>query len=326
MKIANFLLSGLLVASMGFMATGCNENPTEPGDNNNPGAPLAPKNVQVTSLGAASVGLKWEAPADTGTITYRVKWVPETGSDSGSVDVATTSTSISSGLAINKAYTFSVYSVRSNVMSSAISIKWAGAQRYGQTESIRIYETASDNGSGLTLDPPNGPRNVKVGASNTVPNSVQLAIYTKASDPNNFEIGPAYAFTEYQNADKFDQRVYVSTLSYPAQDLNSWYAVEDISQHIPTDGNIRAFTFPVAETGTTGQGFYVRTGDVGTYHYARVFVKKSGGKLLQGTTPNRYIELEISYQQSPGLPYAKPAGYRPTEGNISSKVLYPPNK
>lgn len=327
MKVANLLLSGLAVAAMGFMATGCNENTVDP-DPPAGGAPTAPSNVQASSIGASQVALSWTASADTGTITYLVSWAPTTGgvaADSSSATVTSGTTYTATGLSTNKTYKFYVRASRRSVLSTAATVTWAGAVRYtteqGAGSPIRMYEKASSSGSGLTLDPPTGPKNVSVGSGNTTPNSVQLAVYTTDTDPSNFDIGPAYAFTEYRNADKFDDAVFVSTLSYPATSLSTWYSTSDLQSQIPNDGNVRAFTLPVAQA-TNGQGFYVRTGDAGNYHYARVFVKNVGGKLLQGTAPNRYVELEISYQTNANVAYAKTNGYI-TPGNIESKVLHP---
>jgi len=43
-----------------------------------------------------------------------------------------------------------------------------------------------------------------------------------------------------------------------------------------------------------------------TYNYAKVYLKLGAdGKFLQGTAPNRYIEVEVSYQKISGVPYAK---------------------
>lgn len=327
MKLANLFLSGLVVAAMGFTAIGCNENDpgTGPGDGT---APSAPSNVQATSLSANSVGLKWTASADTGAITYTVSWAPINSSTStGSVDVAAgTTTATATNLTAGE-YKFSVVAKRSGLSSTAATVNWAGATRYSNdagatSTTIKMYETASSKGSGLTLDPSKGgPKNVSVGASNTVPNSVQLAIYTTSSDPSNFEIGPAYAFPEYKNADKFDQSVYISENSYVAQSLNEWYSTGMIT--VPANGNVRAFKFPVTETGSTGQGFYVRTGAAGDYHYARVFIKKSGGKLLQNDANGRYVELEISYQPTANLAYAKAAGRTPSPIGATSQVYHP---
>jgi len=43
-------------------------------------------------------------------------------------------------------------------------------------------------------------------------------------------------------------------------------------------------------------------------NWAKVFVKADAqGNILRGTAPNRYVELEISYQKTPNVPYALPA-------------------
>jgi len=325
MKVANLLLSGLVVAAMGFMATGCNENPSEPNDPGEAGAPAQPTNLMATSIGASQVALSWTAPVDTGVITYLVAWAPVTGgtaSDSGSADVATTSHTVN-GLATNLSYKFYVYSVRSSKSSAATTIEWAGAVRFttepGSSTTIRMYETKSNSGSGLTLDPPNGPKNVSVGASNPNPGSVNLAIYTSDDQPTTFDIGAAYAFIEYRNANNFDQNTYISDSSYPATSLSTWYSSGSIAPHIPNDGNIRYFRLPIAQT-SNGQGFYVRTGTAGDYNYARVFIKNVGGKLLQGTAPSRYIEVDVSYQTNANVPYAKTAAHAPTPANVGSQL------
>jgi hypothetical protein len=41
------------------------------------------------------------------------------------------------------------------------------------------------------------------------------------------------------------------------------------------------------------------------YHYAKILIKYVNGSFLQGTSPNRYVEFEISYQKVAGVPYAK---------------------
>ena len=316
MKIRHLILGGLAVAAMSFAGTGCNENPitTPPGDGT---GPTAPSGLQATSLSATSVGLKWVASTDSGAISYTVSWRASDGTDSGSVPSLTTLAYTVNNLSASKGYVFSVYAVRSSVKSTAATITWAGAPRYGTTTTIRMYETLSSQGSGLTLDPSlGGPVNARVSASNPNPERVQLAIYTKGSDPNTFSIGAAYAFIEYRNVNGFDQNTFISTSSYPAQSLNEWYSAASIDGMIPSDGNGRAFELPISQTGGAGQGFYVRTGTTGNYHYARVFVKNVGGKLLQGSAPERYVELEISYQQTANLPYAK-TGYV-TPANITS--------
>jgi len=315
MKIRHLILSGLAVAAMGIAAVGCNENPlTPPGGTGN--APTPASGVQAVSLSASSVGLKWLASTDSGAITYRVSWIASDGTDSNSASGIASTSYTANSLSASKAYTFYVYAVRSSVASTAATINWAGAQRYGSTTTIRMYETDASAGSGLILDPSKGgPANISVKANPA--SNVQLAIYTNGPDPNTFSVGPAYAFTEYRQADAFDQTVYISDSTYPAQSLNEWYGVNSIETKISSNGNVRAFELPVSQTGGAGQGFYVRTGTSGNYHYARIFIKNNGGKLLQGSAPSRYVEMEISYQQTANVPYAKPS-MRYTPGNRAS--------
>jgi hypothetical protein len=70
-------------------------------------------------------------------------------------------------------------------------------------------------------------------------------------------------------------------------------------------GNISVFTFPKTQALGQGQGILVRFGNGAATHYARVLVVNNGGQLLQGTYPNRFVEVVISYQATPSVPYAK---------------------
>lgn len=317
MKVKNFLLGGLVVAMMGFIATGCNENPTDPIDST---APTAPSDLQATSLSDTEVGLKWKASTDTGVITYKVSWREKgTTTDAGTADVTGGAVSKTvQGLTAGKVYVFDVQSVRDSKTSSKVSVEWAGAKRSGRTVAIRMYEKASSNPSGLMLNGSSGAEAVSVAtSSSTPPSSVHLVVYADPAKPNQVEIGPGKAFTEYANVDKFNQNVFVSDSSWPALTMDSWYPSGSLAARIPSDGDIRAFTFPASQVDGTGQGFYVRLGTVGNYNYARVFVRNVGGRLLQGTSPNRYIEVEVSYQTAPNVEFAKPAGGY-TRANIGS--------
>jgi hypothetical protein len=125
------------------------------------------------------------------------------------------------------------------------------------------------------------------------------------NDNNTFDIGPASSFDEFVHINDFDQNVFISDSSYAAASLDAWNYTGSIeSRIIPEEG--LAFTFN--NSGAQGQGFFVRTGTAGNYHYARVFIKSVGGKLVQGAGTSHYIELEISYQTAPNVPYAKTSG------------------
>lgn len=302
---------------------GCNENDNPIDPTPTPVAPKAITNLQAVSLSETSVGLRWNAPVDTALTGYDVSWESSDGVDSNGVSVisATDTTENATGLTAGKTYTFTVKTKRGTTLSTGVSVTWAGAQRFSNdaaepTTTIRLYEKASSKGSGLTLDPSaGGPKNMSV-ATPTGP--VQLGFIVDAN--GKVVIGAAYSFPEFKNVDKFDSNTYVSTQSWVAMGLNDWFIPQSLDKYIPADGNLRAFTFDATVTGATGQGFVVRTGATGNYHYARVFVNNIGGKLLQGTAPNRYVELTISYQNTPNVPFAKRGAESPV--GVYSRRLY----
>jgi hypothetical protein len=248
--------------------------------------------------------LMWRATTDTGAISYRVSWkATATGvTDSGSQSASGTN-AIISGLTSSRAYDFTVQTVRGSSVSTGTKVTWAPADRY-VSSTIRMYEKASSNGSGLVLDPAKGgPKNVSVAVSNT--DIVQLAMIVNAAG-DSVVVGPAFAFPEYKNVDKFDPNVYISRLSYAVSGLNGWFPTQSLDNYInTTQGNLSAFTLPANQS--SSQGFIVRTGTAGAYHYARIVVKSVGGRLLQGSGSDRYVEMEVSYQAGANLPYAKRA-------------------
>lgn len=269
--------------------------------------PTPPEKLKAISRSSTSVGLSWTPSTDTGAITYTVRYISSGPViDSGSVDNISGASMTVTGLDVQAAYTFEVYAVRAGAVSTPISITWAPASRYtGGT--IRMYEKTSSNGSGLILDPAKGgPANISIATPST---NVQLAIFVTPNDQ--VMIGSAYGIDEYKSVDGFDRNVYLSDSAYAVPSLDAWYDDLPIDQRIDeVNGNVSYFTFPGTMSTSGNILFYVRTGSTPTeYHYARVLMKNRGGKILQGTPPNRYIELEISYQNTPNLPYAKrPAG------------------
>jgi|GEM_PF-837120 len=279
--------------------------------------PVPPSRAAIVSLNQNSVRIRWEAANDTGTITYAVKYRSEGGIlDSGTIsDINGTNVTISALLS-GRAYAFSVYSVRSEVFSAtSATVSGAPANRY--STGIRMYEKSSSQGSGLIVDPSKGgPENINI----TVPSTdVQLAMFV--DDVNKkMLIGPLYGLEEYRNVDGFDRNVYISDSIYLIPGLNEWYDNQPISDRISEGGNLSHFPLPfqMSPQSQNMLMFYLRTGVADNYHYARVLLKKdASGKILQGTAPNRYVELEISYQTAPNVPYAKiPAGAATPRGYL----------
>lgn len=316
-NLTPLLMGGLMMAALGFGSTGCNENTVDPNDSTGNGtAPSAPTGLMAVTQGPTQVGLKWTPSTDTGSISYSIEAIP-TGAvvagDTVRVTAAVGASTVTvTGLGSNKAYTFHVYSVRSTVKStSSAQITWAGASRHSTSgTTMRMYEFDSQLGSGLTVDPAKGgPANISVRNAST---DVQLAMYNldNLGANDTILIGAAYAIEAYRNVNAFDINTYVSSQIFAVPSLDQWYENADLTTRFDNTGNL--YYYKVLETvgGSNTYMFYLRTGTAGSYHYARVLLKKDGsGRILQGTAPNRYVEVEISYQLTPDLPYAKlPAG------------------
>ena len=165
-----------------------------------------------------------------------------------------------------------------------------------------MYETASSNyGSGLQLfDSAAGtPLNLKVvdgkwwdlyldtrnneywiGSPNkssytiTEPNATPLYIYTNAQ---------TNAVNNYASLDD----VWDTALPTPTT-ATSW----DCTTPSVTNGFIL-----VAKAYNNSTGVYS--------NYAKILVKVKNGSILQGAEPNRYVEMDISYQKLIDAPYAK---------------------
>jgi hypothetical protein len=302
----------LALLSLGIVIAGCSVNDLNSPANTSIGTF---QGIEASSVSETSVRLRWKGSAETGVI-YGLHWqAVSTRGDSGTIFQSDT-VMIVNGLRSGEAYSFSATDYRDgNILTpipgSSKSVIWATARHYiteASTNPIRLYETGSNVGSGLVLDTVRGgPRNVDLRRSSNA-DQVQLALYTSREDTSTFKIGPAYAFSSYRTQYAVDSTIFISRATEPVPGLNSWYSFSPIDRLIDPDGNLKAYTLPALQPDSLGQGFYVRSGRQGNYHYARVFIVNLNGVLLQGSAPNRFVELEISYQPTANLPYAKAAG------------------
>ena len=127
MSVRNLILSGALVALMGFGATGCNENPVDTPGN-------GPANLKASSMSPTSVALEWDAVASA--TSYRVAWQGTGTAGSGSVDNVTATNYTVTGLQANTAYTFTVTGNTSTGSTDASTLTWAGATRFTETSTV----------------------------------------------------------------------------------------------------------------------------------------------------------------------------------------------
>lgn len=310
MNVKSLFLSGAIALSLGLIAIGCNENPIDDTPGTGTGNLSGADSLQVSSMSATSVGLKWRN-RDTGAVTYMVSWKTTSGTMDSSSTTASTNATTVSNLQAGREYTFSVVSMRGTSRATAATINWAGATRAAGSTSLRMYEFASTSPSGLSLSASGGPTNVSLKAAN--PGLAQLAMFIYPRTSNSVDsliIGPAYAFTEYGasanfNPAKIDSSTYISGSAYAVASLDAWYMNMSLDKMIQAGSNVNAYKFVPSVLGNS-QGFVVRFGAAGSYRYARIVLQKgTNGSIVQGSYPDRYVQMEISLQTTPGLPYAK---------------------
>jgi len=293
-KYKSLLAAATLVA---LIMVGCNENTTTP----TPTPPNPISSLMATSVNETTVRVKWTAPT-TGTFTSYILRVIGNASDTTKFTASSTTNIFEVGsLKEGVAYTFSVTTLNSdNLESTAKSMKWAGARRFTKIGSaeIYLYEHASIKGSGLRLYDPTtkSPAVLDISggqlwdiAIDSSDATSETVIGSPSPDLMTFKINNRRLTAVgdiYNNIDSLEQ-IYVSS------DLS----VKDPTTNLESEG-----VYNLPNSSAKGYAMVVKTQDG---NFAKIFVKSVGGKILQGTAPNRYVEVEISYQTAAGVPHAE---------------------
>jgi len=301
----NFKTYLIALFGFGFILSACTENTTNPTDNTPKPKPSPISNLMATSKDDKTVILKFtNSPSETNTLFKDYELVITPGTYAPMYFPKGTNQVTISNLQEGSIYTFSIAARYTNdSVSTPVSISWSPATRFVKNNNdaaIRVYETASDFGSGLRLFSPSdkAPRTYKVSSG---------AEWDLGLDTRNSKI-------IFGSATKIDYNY--PTKPQPTQVLNQYFEADSLNAVFDSqamnagarDANYAERTFDLTTVNTKNLVFYVRKYEPGQtrYNYAKVMIKKnpSGGYLF-GTSPNRYIELEISYQSKPDVPYAK---------------------
>ncbi|HYF02938.1 MAG TPA: fibronectin type III domain-containing protein [Patescibacteria group bacterium] len=300
-----FKMKALFVSAMmcALVAAGCNEN--EDPINPNPTAPAAPTNLMANS-GNGTVNLKWTASTSASTAGftgYELTVTPQGGTAMNPITIAANATSYTvTNLTNGTTYNFALRA-RNNATTSntstAATVTWAPAARWNN---VRIYETASTtNGSGL---------NLSTGNVLTVANGGQwdLGLDTRqVGGVNSYDIGSP-SLTSYSIASP--RITLVSSKRY--EGVTSLDAVFDTDALGSTTAGMRPTVPQLINFTTATQGF-VFFAQTAEGNLAKILVKGNNGAVLQGTAPNRYVEMDISYQTVANVPYAGMRGTGVTE-------------
>ncbi len=264
----------------------------------------------ATSLDSTSVRLFFSTPQSPNANTTFEHYVYTVRNNAGATIINEKTITSTNGavdiaqLMEGEVYTFEISAMYKNgAMSKALSVKWSPASRFTVTSNgvtIKLYESASKNGSGLDfydkMTNSSEVLNVAAGAS------WNLGLDTK--DANNIKFSSAKVIG--YNFPVAPQSAQLSTSYYEATSLNDVSDSKALSTNSFEDGS-HLLTDLEAEAKGKSIIFIARTIEPGeiNYNYAKIFIKNVGGKFLQGTTPDRYIEVQVSYQKKVNIPYAK---------------------
>jgi len=285
----------ILAASLALVLvlTSCEESTTP---NEPPVAPNAPTDLMATSIDNETVGLKWTAPSGGQTPTgYVITIVDESNSSVDlSVSSATANSALVNGLDEGEVYSFTVRAVNDTAKSApTATIMWSPASRI--TTMLRLYETASTMGSGILM-PSTAGLTIGQGGQWDLCLDTRDDLYDIGS-PTKSSYTSDEAQPKFPNGDVARVTMLGKAWTNVAS-LDNIYESADLTQEALSETLIR---FNQADADGKPFAFVVKTQ---SGNFAKVLVKAAGGKILQGTTPDRYVDLEISYQSVINVPYA----------------------
>jgi hypothetical protein len=307
MKIRIQLLT-MMVAGVSLLVAllvGCKDDSTT---GPAPGPSIeAPKNLRAFSAGSTSVGLQWDLSASESDPSF-VGYVINVKKPDGSAAVSPVNILkanrdvIVTGLSEGVIYTFVVRSTGTgnSVSSDSASVKWSPARRLTTDETIpeiKVYEFASSNGaSGLQFYniASSSAKTQSLRASN--PDRVLADIYlsTDAGDAISLRTMVLSGVTGAKNT-------FFSATTSDADNLS-------FAQLAPPDTTSYTLTTYTIPSTTTSVSKIVYARSITDNKYVRLLIKRnSSNSLISGSSPDRFITVEISYQNTPGNPYARPA-------------------
>lgn len=303
MKLTKLFSIFALIIALGFGLNSCEESTTGTD-------PVvieklaAPTNLMATSYDKESIMIKWNASADEGNANFVGYEIAVDGvvKKTGLTDGKHTFTidSLSEGK-----HTVTVKALSENTAkkdhSTLATIEWAPAWRFTKNvneDMIKVSETDSDLGSGLNIFDGVGEAPKQL----TVKSIEQwtLGLETKTTGKINF--GPAASLTAYAShmTGKTMKNVEISA-PIVAASLNDVFDSQALSTKTFSPALVDLNSINAANSVV----FVIKETIGSNVRYAKVLVKKATAGFLQGTAPERYLEMEVSYQNQLDLPYAK---------------------
>ncbi|MES2766172.1 MAG: fibronectin type III domain-containing protein [Bacteroidota bacterium] len=263
-------------------------------------APAPPTYLKANSRDHQAVALQWveSLAADLTNFAGYELIVQATGSTpTPPVFIPKPATSfVVNGLQEGVVYTFTLKSKKNTAkdnISIGDSVRWSPARRF---TNVKLFETDSPLGSGVNLS--NGEV-LKI----TDASKWDIALNTKSNGSYQTYIIGSPSFLNYGIANpritRIAQRVIDKPISIDA--VFDTFSLGDYAEFKPDSIGGVIFYTNTGSNLTNNFLFFAKTQEG---NYAKIFVKAVNGTILQGVAPNRFIELDISYQGTANLPYA----------------------
>ncbi len=296
-----------LIALFAIIIVSCTDNITGPADDTR--TPGKPDSAKATTKNDSTILIKWKKSIDEKDTAF-VGYIIKMTGDDNSTKIDTVKASFNplqvTGLKAGVIYTFDICALFKNGKKSAsTNISWSPAYRFtknGAGSIIKLYETSSRLGSGIDA----------YDVASKAPKTLSVAHaedWTLGLDTRNGKViiaSPSkinYKYTGTPGVTEISEYVYIDN------ELNDTYDSQ-VLNNAKANFAVRADTL-TNYTNLIKKGLVIilRTKEAGEndWHYAKVLVKKDekNNKWLRGTSPNRYVEVEISYQTKASVPYAK---------------------
>lgn len=304
MKRFNVLSIILLAAvlSVSFSACDSTSDPASPSDAD----VAAPTNIKASSADGQVI-LAWTASSSETQSNFGKYMIVVMNTTTNLIDTLYaakgSAENIIGNLTNGTRYQFTVRSLTSagKASSDYARIEWAPAVRQDQDKDgyiITVYATTS-TANNSAVDFYNSAGKAEVLAQSGAEFKARGDAYVYAADA----AALALSIKSPDQANNKGLTTQFSTVSaYNADNLDDSQLTA-----MPSPTTFTATSIDIATgTSSTGKIYFGRTVRGSDFYYFRILVMKdASGKLVQGTGTERFLEMEVSYQTKPNIPFAK---------------------
>jgi hypothetical protein len=304
MKYFRILTAFALAALLSAGFTACDENTTDPVDNDPVLA--APTNLKAASADGA-VFLSWTPSIDESESNFGSYDITVLNKASGqTLAPRTAGKGISSvridGLTNGVRYQFTIRSVTNlgKEGTTFATIEWSPAVRHNTDNAglpIKVYATTSTTfNSAIDLHNEQGRAEVIPQSGQTFKDRGDLYVFASGTTSTLAIISPDQANNQGMETQ------FSSVAPVDLDNLDGHLATEP-----PTDGSytLKQVIVPTGSV-STARVYFGRIVRGSDKYYFRLLVKKgSNGALIQGSGNDRFLEMAVSFQNAPNNPFAK---------------------